>query len=58
VDLCTGGAIKSVPCVALGYTSPYAVPAGYVRLIPYLSVLSLLCIACPADVMFGTASFP
>jgi hypothetical protein len=32
VDLCTGGAIKSVPCVALGYTNPYAVPAGYVHL--------------------------
>jgi hypothetical protein len=27
-----GGAIKSVPCVALGYTNPYAVPAGYVHL--------------------------
>jgi hypothetical protein len=57
VDLCTGGAINSVPCVALGYTNPYAVPAGYVLLIPYLSVLSLLYIAGPADVVFGTASF-
>jgi hypothetical protein len=58
VDLCTGGAIRSVPCVALGSTNPYAMPAGYMRIIPYLSVLSLLCIACPADVVFGTASFP
>jgi hypothetical protein len=58
VDLCTGDVIKSVPCVSLGYTNPYAVPAGYVRLIPYLSVLSLLCIACLADVVLGTASFP
>jgi hypothetical protein len=32
VDLCTGVAIKSVPCVALGYTNPYATPAGYVHL--------------------------
>jgi hypothetical protein len=32
MDLRTGGAIKSVPCVALGYTNPYAVPDGYVHL--------------------------
>jgi hypothetical protein len=49
---------KCVPCVDFGYTNPYAVPAGYVHLIPYLSVLILLCIACTADVVFGTASFP
>jgi hypothetical protein len=32
VDLRTGGAIKSVPCVALGYTNPYALPSVYVHL--------------------------
>ena len=58
VDLCTGGAIKRVPCVALGYTNPYAVPAATCILVPYRSVLILLYIACPADVVFGTASFP
>jgi hypothetical protein len=58
VDLCMGGAIKGVPCVALGYPSPYAVPAATCIFIPYLSVLTLLCIACPADVIFDTAYFP
>jgi hypothetical protein len=32
LDLCTGGAIKSVPCVALGCTNVYAVPANYVHI--------------------------
>jgi hypothetical protein len=53
-----GGCDKSVPFVALGYPSPYAVPAATCIFIPYLSVLILLCIACPANVVFGTASFP
>jgi hypothetical protein len=52
-----GGAIKAY----LAYPSdlrPYAVPSVTCIYIPYLSVLILLCIACPADVVFGTASFP
>jgi hypothetical protein len=39
MDLCTGGCDKNVPCVALGYTNPYAVPAGCASLYitsPYL----------------------
>jgi hypothetical protein len=39
VDLCTGGCDKIVPWVALGYPSPYAVPAATCIFIPYLSVL-------------------
>jgi hypothetical protein len=39
VDLVRGGDDTSVPCVALGYTNPYAVPAGCASLYftaPYL----------------------
>jgi hypothetical protein len=32
VDLVRGGGDIRVPCVALGYTNPYAVPAGCVSL--------------------------
>jgi hypothetical protein len=44
VDLCTGGCDKSVPCVALGYTNPYAVTAGRASLYltdPYLCYYAL-----------------
>jgi hypothetical protein len=49
VDLCTGGAIKSVPCVALGYTNPYAVPAGRASL--YLTDLYLFYYTLPVRQM-------
>jgi hypothetical protein len=45
VDLVRGGGgDKSVPCVALGYTNPYAVPAGRASLYitaPYLFYYAL-----------------
>jgi hypothetical protein len=47
VDLCTGGAIKSVPCVALRYTNPYAVPAGCAHLytLPILTYFIMHCLS-------------
>jgi hypothetical protein len=44
VDLVRGGCDKSVPCVALGYTNLYAVPAGRAFLYitaPYLFYYAL-----------------
>jgi hypothetical protein len=44
VDLVRGVCDKNVPCVALGYTNPYAVPAGRASLYitaPYLFYYAL-----------------
>jgi hypothetical protein len=44
VDLVPGGGDTSVPCVALVYTNPYAVPAGRASLYitaPYLFYYAL-----------------
>jgi hypothetical protein len=44
-----GGCDKSVPCVALGYTNPYAVPAG--RAILYITAPYLFYYALPVRQM-------